>query len=155
MEERILSEFEDNPRRSTRSTARATGMSVSIVWNILHEGWLFPYQLQRKQALIAADYPPRVDFCRLFSQKSTITPNFSANVFFTNGVIFNRDGLFNLHNSLVCASSNPHATSQHAFQEQFSVNIWAGIVNDYLIGPYSLPHRLNRNFSGRDYLMVF
>lgn len=149
MEERILRECEDNPSTSTRSIARTTGVSKSTVWKILHEERLFPYHLQRTQALKAADYPRRVDFCRWFLQQSTLTPSFSANVLFTDEATFTRDGMFNLHNSHVWATSNPYATSPHAFQERFSVNVWAGIVNDFLIGPYLLPNRLN----GRTYVI--
>lgn len=34
------------------------------------------------------------------------------------------------------------------FQNQFSVNVWAGILENYLIGPFFLPARLN----GQSYL---
>jgi hypothetical protein len=30
-------------------------------------------------------------------------------------------------------------------QQQFSINVWAGIVGDYLVGPRVLPHRLTGN----------
>ncbi|GBM76214.1 hypothetical protein AVEN_86425-1 [Araneus ventricosus] len=40
-------------------------------------------------------------------------------------------------------TENPHATRPHAFQKRFSVNVWAGIVNDILIFPYLPPTRLN------------
>ena len=95
------------------------------------------------QTLNAADYPLQVDFCSWFLQQSTITPNLSANVLFTHEAIFTRDGVFNLHNYHAWASSNPHATRQHAFQERFSINVWTGIVNDCLIGSYLMSHRLN------------
>ena len=48
---RILSELEDNPSWSTRSNARTTRVSRSIVLNISQEERLFPYHLQRTQAL--------------------------------------------------------------------------------------------------------
>jgi hypothetical protein len=38
-------------------------------------------------------------------------------------------------------------TRQHAHQTRFSVNVWAGIIGDHLIGPYLLPERLD----GRSY----
>ena len=38
---------------------------------------------------------------------------------------------------------NPHAVSERHFQYQFSLNVWAGIVGDYLIGPFFLPLRIN------------
>lgn len=32
---------------------------------------------------------------------------------------------------------------QSRYQQQFSLNVWAGIISDHLIGPYFLPARLN------------
>jgi hypothetical protein len=37
-------------------------------------------------------------------------------------------------------------------QHQFSVNVWAGIVGDCLVGPYVLPHLLTSNHY-RDFLL--
>ncbi|GFW43186.1 hypothetical protein TNCV_1349501 [Trichonephila clavipes] len=34
------------------------------------------------------------------------------------------------------ASTNPYRTQPSAAQLRFSANIWAGILRDYLIGPY-------------------
>jgi hypothetical protein len=31
------------------------------------------------------------------------------------------------------------------FQREFSINLWAGLVGNYVIGPFELPHRLNGN----------
>lgn len=42
-------------------------------------------------------------------------------------------------------TDNPHATRSHAYQERFSVNLWAGIVNDFFINPYLLPTRPDDN----------
>ncbi|PSN57852.1 hypothetical protein C0J52_05656 [Blattella germanica] len=51
------------------------------------------------------------------------------------------------HNQHVWADTNPNATVETHHQQRFSINIWAGIVGDSLLGPYVLPNRLN----GRDY----
>lgn len=50
---------------------------------------------------------------------------------------------FNIHNSHASVSTRPHATHPHSFQRWFSVNVWAGILHDQLVGPYLLPHRLD------------
>lgn len=38
---------------------------------------------------------------------------------------------------------NPHNTIQSRYQQEFSINIWAGTAGDCFWGPYILPHRLN------------
>lgn len=40
------------------------------------------------------------------------------------------------------AAEDPHTTVQSHYQEGFCINIWAGIVGDYLLGPQVLPNRL-------------
>lgn len=56
----------------------------------------------------------------------------------------------NFHNNHVWVEENPHAITETNYQHQFSVNVWVGIVGDFLIGPHFLPPRLNgqeyRNF---------
>jgi hypothetical protein len=42
----------------------------------------------------------------------------------------------NLHNLHVWAEENHHPARSSSFQHIFSVNVWAGIVDDHLIGPY-------------------
>jgi hypothetical protein len=37
-------------------------------------------------------------------------------------------------------------------QQQFSINVWTGIVGDCLVGPHGLPHRLTDNHY-RDFLL--
>ncbi|GBN96425.1 hypothetical protein AVEN_170718-1 [Araneus ventricosus] len=56
---------------------------------------------------------------------------------------------FNSHNFHVWSEENPRATRTLAAQEWFSVNVWAGIVRDHLVGPYLLPERL----TGANYLI--
>ena len=39
----------------------------------------------------------------------------------------------------------PNATTVWSHQHRFCVNVWTGIVDDFLLGPYILPERLNAN----------
>ena len=42
-------------------------------------------------------------------------------------------------------SENPHAIVQSRHQYRFSINVWAGIVGNHLIGPHILTRTLNGN----------
>ncbi|KAJ4425457.1 hypothetical protein ANN_28073 [Periplaneta americana] len=72
-------------------------------------------------ALSPADYPARVRF-------------YEAQ--------FTRDGITNFHNQHVWAYENPRATVPSHHQVQFSLNMWAGIIGDRLVGPHVLVNRL-------------
>jgi hypothetical protein len=40
------------------------------------------------------------------------------------------------------ADRNPHVTKITSNQHQFSLNVWVGIIGDFLIGPFFIPPRL-------------
>ena len=48
----------------------------------------------------------------------------------------------NCRNSYISDNENLHATQPRGFQEQFGINVWAGIIDGHLIGPYILPYHL-------------
>jgi hypothetical protein len=51
------------------------------------------------------------------------------NVFWT--VCFTHEGVFNVHNNHLWSRANPHVT-------RFSINVWAGVMGDIILGPYLL-----------------
>ncbi|GBM06325.1 hypothetical protein AVEN_121371-1 [Araneus ventricosus] len=89
------------------------------------------------------DFSCRVEFVSWFLQHNAVNPDFGATVLFTDECTFTREGAFNTHNHHVWTDVNPLATYSHAHQRRFSINVWAGIIGDHLLGPYLLPERLN------------
>ena len=75
-------------------------------------------------------------------QKQTIEGNLSERVLFADEAHFTRDGIFNTHNFHHWAADNPHGTHKHSYQYRFSVNVWAGIMNNNLNGQYLMPSPL-------------
>jgi hypothetical protein len=47
-----------------------------------------------------------------------------------------------LTTSHMCAENNPHAHHIANQQCQFSINLWAGIIRDDLLGPFRIQGRL-------------
>ncbi|KAJ4427463.1 hypothetical protein ANN_25110 [Periplaneta americana] len=98
--------------------------------------------ISTRRALSPADYPARVRFCQWFLQQCGVNPNFPALVLFTDEAQFTRDGITNFHNQHVWAYENPRATVPSHHQVRFSLNMWAGIIGDRLVGPHVLVNRL-------------
>lgn len=142
-EERILQIVEANPESSTRRIGRMERVSHMTVQRILHDNLLYPYHLQRVQALSVEDYAPRLRFCTWFLNKCNLNHSFHSSVLFTDEAGFTRDGIINFHNNHLWADENPHGIIQSRHQQRFSINVWAGIIGDYLIGPVVLPNRLD------------
>lgn len=147
VEEAVLNEIDENPTTSTRRIAHNLNLSHSTVWRILKRQLLYPYHIQRVQALLPRDFPPRLAFCRWMQDQIAQNPEFGAEVMFTDEASFSKDGIINFHNNHIWAEENPHEIAEGRHQQQFSVNVWAAIVGNHLIGPHFLPNRLN----GADY----
>jgi hypothetical protein len=61
------------------------------------------------------------------------------NILFTH---FTHYGVNTTRNSHLWDRDNPHGTVESSYQHRFSVNVWCGVIDDQLIGPYIFPQRL-------------
>jgi hypothetical protein len=95
----------------------------------------------RVQGLMPADFVDRENLCWCFVQRSPVH-FFVPSVLFTR---FGRDGIISVDNKHQWTEKNPR------HQQQFSINVWVGIVGDCSIGWYGLSHRLIGNYY-RDFL---
>lgn len=147
-EDEVLQLIEESPGTSTRRIGLQTGLSATTSWRILKRHSLHPYHLQKVQGLLPADFNPRVEFCRNILRRLDGNINFARNVLFTDEACFTRNGIPNIHNSHLWTEANPHAIVEAHHQHTFSLNVWAGIVGDVLVGPHFLPRRVG----GAEYL---
>ena len=102
----------------------------------------YPFHFQRVQVLSPPDFPPRESFCCWFVQQAITIMEFLSAVLFANEVTFGCDGITSLHNRHLWATENPHGMIEASRQQRFSINVWAGIIGDRLLGPVLLPQRL-------------
>lgn len=146
VENDILEIVDADPSTSTRRIAADVGISSKTVWNVLHEQLLYPFHVQKVQALSDDDFLPRLQFCRWFLEQCNNDPNFHNSVLFTDECSFSRDGIMNTRNNHRWSHENPHEIAHTRHQQRFSYNVWAGIVDNYLLGPVFLPPRLNGQY---------
>lgn len=151
MEQNVLDTVRRNPSASVRAVATAVGESRNSVHRVLQREGLHPYHLQRVQLLLPADYPARERFARWYLDQCCQDAHFPSYVLMTDEAYFTREGMFNYHNVHLWAGENPHGIRPHAAQHRFSVNVWAGLVGDVLVGPYLLPSPL----TSANYLIFF
>lgn len=135
-EEAVLNQIEEDPTTSTRKIAEAVNISQSTVSRILKRELLYPYHLQRVQALLPGDFPKRLTFCQWLQEKIGENPHFLARTLFTDEANFSKNAIMNFHNNHIWAYENPHGIIESRHQQQFSVNVWVGIIADNLIGPF-------------------
>lgn len=87
----------------------------------------------------------RISFC---NHILSLSARQLGDILYTDECKFDRAGVFNIHNQHVWSDENPHAIKETNIQRQFSVNLWAGIIGNRLIGPIILPDIVN----GANYL---
>ena len=104
--------------------------------------------MQLVQALKPDDYASLIALAQWYLGKYSTDPLFLAKVLFSDDAPFTREGIFNTHNAHMWAEENSHAIQCHVAQIRFSINVWAGIIEDHNIEPYLLSFRL----TGRNYL---
>lgn len=144
----VLLAIEENPHLSVRQIALAQDISKSSVHRIIRKYKYHPYHLCLHQSLQEHDFQNRIDFCNLILGKTQENPNFYDIVLFSDEATFNNIGVVNKHNMHYYAQENPFWIRQVDFQHQWSLNVWAGIINNDVIGPFFFEGPLD----GRRYL---
>ena len=170
-EENVLEMIAANPRTSSRAIGKALQVrpllvvpevlrvnvafqkrhvccfswqaSHSTVLDVLHDEGLQPFHCTKVQDLMEDDFPARVQFSQWYLQQCGDYPDSERKLLWADEACFTREGCFNSRNSHIWDNENPHAIFVKSYQHKFSVNIWAGIVGDFILGPVLLPQRLN------------
>ncbi|XP_070526690.1 uncharacterized protein [Cardiocondyla obscurior] len=149
-EEQILNLFEDRPEMSIRRSARELNLTTCEVHRTLRYNSIYPYRYQRVQQLLPRDYEPRMHFCQGFLAQCRQNTTFPDNILWSDEALFTQNGIFNSRNTLYWVDHNPKLIREGSFQYRYSINVWAGILENQIIGPYFLPARLTgleyRNF---------
>lgn len=143
LEEAVLNSVEENPNTSVRRLSSEFEVSRSTIHRILQEQLLYPYRLNRIHEILPQDCDARSNFCHWLLDRQNEDNRFVRRILMTDEASFTNNGMINRHNSHTWSDVNPHATFIHHRQHRFSINVWAGIVDNYLIGPVELPERLN------------
>jgi hypothetical protein len=84
---------------------------------------------------------------KTFSTTAVVTATDFTIVLFSDESCFTRKGITNIHKDHVRSDDNTHEIRSHHQQSQSSINLWVGILGEYLMRPYILPGRVR----GHDY----
>ncbi|KAJ8947616.1 hypothetical protein NQ318_002625, partial [Aromia moschata] len=118
------------------------GLSRSTTSRILHEQQLRAYHYIY-QNLLPDNFFVRMQCCEFILRRNR------QDACFVNKILFSDEETFTqCQNCHIWDDKNPNANWVRHFQHEFKINIWCGIIGDYLVGPFELPAKLN----GQDYL---
>ena len=136
----VLAAVAVDPQISSRAIARGSGISQRSVIRILHRHKFHPYHISLHQVLHGNDFENRVNFCTWALRHDT--PHLSC-ILFTDEATFTNHGQVNLKNMHYWSVDNPRWLRQVERQHPWSVNVWCGIVNHHIIGPFFIEGTLN------------
>lgn len=144
-QDNVLSLVRNSPNISVRRISSMLNIPRTTAWKILNKNKFHPYHFQPVQELLAGDKIVRLNFCRWMQHKDISHMGFISQILWTDESQFTRDGCFNFHNEHTWARENPHRTRANSSQYKFSVNVWAGIISNYIVGPFIFETSLNSN----------
>ncbi|XP_036145999.1 uncharacterized protein LOC118646659 [Monomorium pharaonis] len=139
----LLAAIHLNPHVSQRILARELGIPRSTIRRIMKKLKYHPYHITLTQALSQRDMQLRIQFCQWAQQMIRAEQNFFNFVMFSDESTFKNNGELNRHNCHYWSDVNPHWHRPIDNQNRWSINVWCGIVNGYLIGPYFFDGNVN------------
>ncbi|XP_066257798.1 histone-lysine N-methyltransferase SETMAR-like [Euwallacea similis] len=143
----VLAQIEINPVNSSRNIANECNIHDSTVRKILEKNKLHDYKFLPVQTSHEDDAQRRLEFCNWYTGKLQDDLHFSKKVLWTDESFFTNSGIFNRKNQHFYSTVNLHLMRQGRPQIRFSLNVWAGIIGNKILGPVFINNRLN----GRTY----
>ncbi|KAJ8939426.1 hypothetical protein NQ318_017972 [Aromia moschata] len=134
--------FVENPRSTIRKVEQMVGMDKKLVHKVLKEMAFHPYKVHLVQELIDGDPDRRIEFCEVMMQMIHEDPGLISNICFSDESTFVLNGEVKRHNCRYWSDENPHWMLKSCTQYPEKVNVWAGILDDRLIGPFFIEGNL-------------
>lgn len=151
VDDMILEAFRTDPTTSVRKVVKQLNdehqlrVSTFKVWSVVHADLKHPFHYTPVQGLEAGDPARRLVFCRYILNQDIEDENFLKRILWTDESKFDKNGITNFHNEHYWETkgANPKLKKQVSSQRRFSVNVWAGVIGGFFIGPHYLPDNLN------------
>lgn len=141
----VLAMVHLDPHISLREIERHLGIPRATASRYLRSAEYHPYHIILNQALIEEHYLRRMRFCEWAVQQINNDNNFFIYVLFSDEATFQSTGVLNRHNSHYWSPVNPHWMQEIDHQHRWSITVWCGIVNGYLVGPYFFDRNVGRH----------
>lgn len=139
----VLYVTSQNPHTSVSRSSLITGISQKKTLNILKKCRYHPYKLNLMQELKPSDHFARLELCNFFRSKFTDDPIFLRRVLFSDEATFTTNGIFNRQNFRMWSNGNPNWYAGLKSQWHEKVNVWVGMLDTHLIGPFYFDGNIN------------
>ena len=139
----ILASVAHNPHVSSRQLKHEGRISQRSVLRILHTNKFHPYHTCYFVRSSGDEFRRRVEFSEWGLRKLQTDDLFLTKIPFTDEATFTNHGQVNLRNMHCWSSENSHWLRKVDKHRSWSVNLWCGLLNNRIIGPYFCDGILN------------
>lgn len=126
-----------------RQISIEVGLSKSRIWEILKKYKYHPFKFQCHQEIFAVDNENRSAFCYEMQERANDDRRFLSSICFTDECTFTLNNEPNVQNTRYWSQENPRINISTKTQYPQRINIWAGIFNNKIIGPFEIEGNLN------------
>lgn len=139
----IMNELQRNPKTSVRQLARNLNLKASKVWRCLKRKNQIAFKPKFLHTLENGDEVSRMEYS-LWCQGNFLTDmSFLSRIMFTDEATFTTNGVVSSQNSRYWAEHNPSWVINCKRQYSSKINVWCGILNNKIIGPFFYEGNLN------------
>lgn len=139
----MLAAVSVNPHVSIRSIEKLTTISKTSIHRFLQNNKFHPYKTSLVQHLKLSDSQRRLTFIASVAQFYESDNDIMNKIMWTDESRFNNNGIMNRHNFRYWSDKNPNWVSEVHHQIRWGTNVWCGILNGKIIGPYFYDGILN------------
>lgn len=142
--ERIRNYFTDNPRNSLRIASLDLDLPrETIRRNLKKYNNIKPFKPKFLHTLEEGDTEKRMEYCLWTQGEYENDRNFINKILFSDEATFTTNGTVNSQNSRYWTEENPHWVINCRRQYSQKINVWCGILNTRIIGPFFFEGNLN------------
>lgn len=107
-------------------------------WRILKSSGYKPFKIHVSQQLLPGNAERKLRYCLWLRRQIDRDGDFLNNILWFDECKFTNCGFFNRKNEHVWSIENPRVNREIRKQVRFSVNVWAGIYDNKITGPFFL-----------------
>lgn len=139
----IMNELQGNTKTSVRQLARNLNMKPTKVWRCLKRNNQKAYKPKFLHTLENGDEDVRMEYS-LWCQGNYLTDRtFLSKIMFTDEATFTTNGVVSSQNARYWSDQNPNWMINCKRQYSSKINVWCGIIDNKIIGPFFFDENLN------------
>lgn len=135
-EETVCAFVEANEPCTSQVISSEVDIPARTVRNILKRNKYNCYRFQKSQEIFPDDKFRRMEFCAIIRERVEQNPDFSKKIIFTDESTFFLHNKHNASNVRYWSTENKHLSIPSKSQYPEKLNVWAGILNNSILGPF-------------------